>query len=85
MKAMVHRFCKLTLGWVLVFLGIIGWLLPILPGTPFILLGVAILSTQSDCLRNKIDSLKVRFPRQVAGLRMLKENLAAKIRRAGTS
>ena len=85
MKAVVHRFCKLTLGWVLVFLGIIGWLLPILPGTPFMLLGVAILSTQSDCIRKRIDSLKVRFPRQVAGLRILKENLAAKIRRAVTS
>ena len=85
MKAVVHRFCKLTLGWALVFLGIIGWLLPILPGTPFMLLGVAILSTQSDCIRKGIDSLKVRFPRQVAGLRILKENLAAKIRRAGTS
>ena len=85
MKTMVHRYCKLTLGWVLVSLGIIGWLLPIVPGTPFMLLGVAILSTQSDCLRNKIDSLKARFPRQIAGLRMLKENLAAKIRRAGTS
>ncbi|MEK7377629.1 MAG: DUF454 family protein [Candidatus Binatota bacterium] len=85
MKAVVHRFCKLTLGWVLVFLGIIGWLLPILPGTPFMILGVAILSTQSDCIRKRIDSLKVRFPRQVAGLRILKESLAAKIRRAGTS
>jgi len=82
MKAKLHRFCKLIAGWALVSLGLAGWLLPIIPGTPFIVLGLAILSAQSEWARKILDSLKVRFPRQAAKLRALKEGLAAKIRRA---
>ena len=85
MKATFHRFCKLTAGWVLLLLGILGWLLPIVPGTPFIILGLAILSSQSEWLRNKIQSLKRRFPRQVARLRLLRQTITAKIRRVGVS
>lgn len=84
MKAL-NRYCKLILGWALVLLGIIGWLLPILPGTPFIVLGFTLLSSQSECIRNKIESLRERFPRQAAKLHALKEGLAAKIKRKGTS
>lgn len=83
MKARLHRVCNLVLGWLLILLGIVGWLLPIVPGTPFIVVGLAILSTQSEWFRNKIESLKLRFPRQAARLRLLKEGLAAKIRREG--
>lgn len=83
MKATLNRYCKLIVGWALVSLGIIGWLLPILPGTPFIVLGVAILSAQSEWLRNRIATLKIRFPRQTAKLQALKESLFSKIRKAG--
>lgn len=83
MKARLHRICKLVVGWLLIFLGIVGWLLPVVPGTPFIVLGLAILSAQSEGIRNKIESLKLRFPRQTTKLRLVKESLAAKIRRVG--
>ena len=83
MKATINRYYKLALGWFLVFLGIIGWLLPIVPGTPFILLGLAILSAQSEWLRDKIESLKLRFPNQTARLRALKEYLASRVRKEG--
>jgi len=85
MKSKFNRYCKLTVGGVLVSLGIIGWLLPILPGTPFIVLGLAILSAESEWLRNKIEALKTRFPRQTAKLQALKESLAAKLRKMGAS
>ena len=83
MKARLNRFCKLIFGWTLVFLGIIGWLLPILPGTPFIILGLAVLSAESEWLRDKIESLKLRFPRQTASLRALEECLVSRIRKEG--
>lgn len=83
--AVFNRYCKLILGWALVLLGVIGWLLPILPGTPFIILGLAVLSSQSEWIRNKIESLRARFPRQAAKLQTLKDSLAAKINREGTS
>ena len=85
MKSKFNRYCKLTVGWALVSLGIIGWLLPILPGTPFIVLGLAILSAESEWLRNKIEALKMRFPRQTAKLQALKESLAAKLRKMSAS
>lgn len=85
MKSKFNRYCKLTVGWALVSLGILGWLLPILPGTPFIVLGLAILSAESEWLRNKIEALKMRFPRQTAKLQALKESLAAKLRKMSAS
>jgi uncharacterized membrane protein YbaN (DUF454 family) len=80
MKARLHRFFKLIVGWLLILLGIIGWLLPVVPGTPFIILGVAILSTQSEWLKNRLRALRRRFPRHAARIRLLRQTLAARIR-----
>lgn len=80
MKAHFNRLFKLTVGWMLLLLGIIGWLLPVVPGTPFVLVGVAILSAQSEWLRHKIEGLRIP-----ARLRLLRQFLAAKIRRVGAS
>lgn len=84
MKATIHYISKLALGWLLVFLGVIGWFLPVVPGTLLFLLGVAILSAQSEWIREKIESLKARFPRQAARLRALREGLT-KTRKAEPS
>lgn len=81
MKATLTRFMKVIAGWALVFVGVIGWFLPIVPGTLFIFLGLAILSAQSEWVRNKIELLKVRFPRQAARLHDLKEGLISKIKK----
>ena len=80
MKAKLHRLCKLIVGGLLILLGIIGWLLPIVPGTPFIILGLAILSTQSEWLRNRLKLLRRRFPRHAARLRLLRQTVTAKLR-----
>jgi len=88
MKATIHRLLKLISGWVLVLLGIIGWFLPVIPGTLFVLLGLALLSTQSEWVREKIeallDSLRARFPRQAHRLQSLKEGLVSRIRKEGS-
>jgi len=85
MKAKLHRLCKLIVGGLLILLGIIGWLLPIVPGTPFIILGLAILSTQSEWLKNRLKLLRRRFPRHAARLRLLRQTVATKIRRESAS
>lgn len=76
MKAAIHHIFKLTLGWLLVLLGVIGWFLPVVPGTLLFLLGVAVLSAQSEWIRGKIENLKARFPRQAARFHALKESLS---------
>ena len=81
MKAAFKRFLKLFLGWALVLLGVIGWFLPFLPGTPFVFLGVALLSAQSEWVRHRMESLRLRFPREAARLQRLKEELFAKFKR----
>lgn len=85
MKATLNRLVKLLFGWLLVFVGVVGWFTPILPGTLFVFLGLAVISAQSAWVRNKIesliDSLRDRFPRQAGKLQSLKESLIAKIRK----
>ncbi len=81
MKTKFFRLVKLIAGWSLVLLGIIGWFTPILPGTLFILLGFALLSSESEWVRQKIESWKARFPRQAAKLEAVKESLVSKIGR----
>ncbi|MGH7773289.1 MAG: PGPGW domain-containing protein [Candidatus Binatia bacterium] len=85
MKATLKRYCKLISGWTLVLLGVIGWFLPVVPGTVLIFLGVALLSAQSEWMRKRIEFLKARFPRHAAKLQALKESLTSKMRREGTS
>lgn len=41
---MVSGSLRIIAGFLLILVGLIGWLLPIMPGWPFILLGLALLS-----------------------------------------
>lgn len=81
--ASIKRFLKLVAGWVLVSLGVAGWFTPVLPGTPLIFLGLALLSSQSEWVRNKIQSLKVRYPRQASKFEAIKEGLMSKFGEEG--
>ncbi len=48
MIATFNRLFKLVFGWSLVSRGVVGLLVPVLPGTLFILLGFELLSSQSE-------------------------------------
>lgn len=85
MKQTLGRFCKLTLGWGMVFLGVVGWFLPLLPGTLFLLLGFALLSAQSERLRRWIEGWKIYFSGYAAKLHGLKGILISKFRKEGES
>jgi uncharacterized membrane protein YbaN (DUF454 family) len=85
MKTVLTRLFKLALAWLLLFLGIVGLFLPILQGLLFIFLGLALLSSQSQWIRNKIEFLQDRFPHQAARLQALREKLRSALKKPSVS
>jgi uncharacterized membrane protein YbaN (DUF454 family) len=57
-KRVLWRILRLTAGWSLIAVGVVGLFLPILQGFLFILSGLAILSTESPWARRLLDKLK---------------------------
>ena len=57
-KRVLWRILRLTAGWSLIVVGVIGLFLPILQGFLFIFSGLAILSTESPWARRLLDKLK---------------------------
>ena len=78
MKAALNHILKLILGWTLVFLGILGLFLPILQGVLFLVLGFALLSTESEWVRKRIDAFTFRYPKLAEKLKNVKQTIAAK-------
>jgi hypothetical protein len=58
----VRRIAMLTIGWVLVGLGVIGLALPFLQGVLMILVGLAILSRESIWVRGHVSRYRSRHP-----------------------
>ena len=56
-----------VLGWALVLLGIVGWLLPIVPGWPFLIPGLVILAERYSWARRMLDWVKRKVARRPAG------------------
>ncbi|MBZ5504338.1 MAG: hypothetical protein LAO78_02525 [Acidobacteriia bacterium] len=59
---MVKRLSLIAAGWTLLLLGILGLLLPMLPGVPFLLIGLSVLSVEYKWARRWVDGLRRRFP-----------------------
>lgn len=64
---MVRKVLRITLGVVLVIVGIIGWLLPIVPGWPALIPGLVILSDYIPPLKRVLDKVKERVQQRKAG------------------
>lgn len=58
----MKRFLILALGWIFVFLGVLGLFLPVLQGILFLLIGFILLSRESRWARRQLDKLKTRYP-----------------------
>lgn len=62
MKKTMTRVLVLVLGWALILLGIIGLFVPILQGILFILLGLWVLSRESQWAHRSLSKMRLRFP-----------------------
>jgi uncharacterized membrane protein YbaN (DUF454 family) len=63
MITLTKKALILTLGWIFIFLGIIGLFLPFLQGILFMIIGLALLSKESTIARNLMDRLEKKHPR----------------------
>lgn len=52
---MIRKAGQITLGVVLVILGIIGWLMPIIPGWPLLIPGLVILAEYFPPVQRALD------------------------------
>jgi uncharacterized membrane protein YbaN (DUF454 family) len=62
-KHILKRYSKLTVGYLLLVIGIIGLVLPVLPGTPFLVAGGTILTSHSPTVRRAWEKQEKRYPR----------------------
>lgn len=69
----MKKWIVLTVGWVFILAGIAGLILPILPGIPFLLIGLVILSTEYLWAHHVLTKLTARFPSVAAHLHQATE------------
>ena len=60
---MVKRVAFNAAGWVLLLLGIIGLVLPVLPGLLFLIVGLSLLSLEYQWAHRWMEPLRRRFPK----------------------
>lgn len=63
MDRRVKRVIALIAGWTFIVLGIAGLFLPILQGVLFLLIGLAILSSEYVWAHNLLQKVRHRFPK----------------------
>ncbi len=62
MARLVRRIAVLALGWGFIVLGIVGLVLPALQGILFLLIALALLSSESETARRILERLRARYP-----------------------
>ncbi|MFB3815813.1 MAG: PGPGW domain-containing protein [Terriglobales bacterium] len=63
MKRAVKKALVLVVGWLFIIVGVIGLFVPVLQGVLFLLIGLAILSSEYVWAHNLLQRLKQRFPK----------------------
>jgi hypothetical protein len=76
------RVSVLTLGWIMILLGIAGLFLPILQGGLMLALGLALLSIGSQSMHLWFRSIMGRWPRIWRRLEKLRRKIHFKLHRA---
>lgn len=80
----MQRFKKvviIVIGWVFIFLGILGLFLPLLQGILFIMIGLGILSSRSELIKRLLKRLEERFPQQYEKIKHWREKIIPRIKR----
>jgi uncharacterized protein len=81
MNRHAKRILVLIVGWFFILLGIVGLFLPILQGILFILIGLAILSSEYAWAHHLLSKLRARFPKISAAADSASERAARWLRR----
>lgn len=68
-----RRVLVIAVGWLFLLLGIAGLFLPVLQGVLFILIGLAILSTEYIWAHHLLRRLHERFPKLARPLQMARD------------
>jgi len=63
LKAIWSRLITLAAGWTFIFLGIVGILLPVMPGIIFLFIGAYVLSLESLWFASKLDKIAQKYPK----------------------
>jgi uncharacterized membrane protein YbaN (DUF454 family) len=69
MERQVKRIVVLVIGWALVAVGVVGLFLPVLQGVLFIMLGLLVLSRESQTARRWLRHGRQRYPHVDARLK----------------
>lgn len=69
MKRYVSRIVVLVIGWLLVAFGVVGLFLPVLQGVLFIMLGLLVLSRESETAHRWLQRGRKRYPKVDAQLK----------------
>jgi uncharacterized membrane protein YbaN (DUF454 family) len=62
MRTTAKKIGVLLVGWSFILFGLVGLILPILHGTLFLLIGVAILSSEYVWAHRLLSTIRDRFP-----------------------
>jgi len=63
MITLTKKFMTLVLGWFFIVLGFIGLFLPFLQGILFMIIGLALISRESEIARKLLNRLKKKYPK----------------------
>jgi len=77
-KRLIGKVLRITVGILLLLVGIAGLVLPVLQGLLTILLGLVVLSYDVPFVHRRLERLKARFPRQAKLLHKAEAGLAAR-------
>ena len=58
----LQRVAVIALGWFFICLGIVGLVLPVVPGAVLIVVGALMVNPQLAWLRRMLEKCRVRFP-----------------------
>jgi len=69
MERQIKRIAVLLIGWLLIAFGVVGLFLPVLQGVLFIMLGLLVLSRESETAQRWLRRARQRYPNVDAKLK----------------